>query len=178
MPRDPLVYWDASVLIALLRDEERPNDEMDGVYEWARRFDDGVARMVVSSMIRVEVLESQMEPAAEERFKALLLRSNVLEVEFGARIADKAREIRDYYQRKRAQDGSPTLSTPDSMHLATAIIYKVDEFHTFDEHDSRKSLGLIPLSGNVAGHDLVIKKPPATQYELRLLDSPDEGNGG
>jgi hypothetical protein len=39
-----------------------------------------------------------------------------------------------------------------SFHLATAIVYRVDEFHTFDSGGSGKSLGLLSVSGNVGGH--------------------------
>lgn len=40
--------------------------------------------------------------------------------------------------------------------------YRANEFHTFDEKDQPKynSLGLLRLSGDVGGHNLVICKPP------------------
>jgi predicted nucleic acid-binding protein len=168
MPRDPLVAWDTSVLLALIKDETRPNGEMDGVYEWARRIDDGEARLVLSSMFRLEVLESTLPMPALEKLDRILDRSNVTEVEMGPRVINKGSEIRDYYQRRRPTVGGPGLSTPDSVHLATAILYGVDEFHTFDERDKPGSLGLIPLSGDVAGHPLVICKPKVHQFALRL----------
>lgn len=61
-----------------------------------------------------------------------------------------------------------TLTVPDSLHLATAILYRATEFHTFDENDKPKqnALGLLPLSGDVAGHKLKICKPEAKQFGL------------
>jgi hypothetical protein len=60
-----------------------------------------------------------------------------------------AQEIRVFYRQRNKK-----LSVPDTTHLATAIHYRVDALYTFDEDD------LLPLNGNVAGHDLVICKPP------------------
>jgi hypothetical protein len=67
------------------------------------------------------------------------------------------------------------LLTPDAIHLATAIHYNADEFHTFDgskprtPRDKRYTRsGLLLLDGNVAGHGLTVCKPTADQYELRL----------
>jgi transposase-like protein len=58
------------------------------------------------------------------------------------------------------------------IHLATGILYRVDEFHTFDEMGSSKSLGLIPLSGNVGGHRLKICKPEARNPQLDFKGPP------
>jgi hypothetical protein len=40
------------------------------------------------------------------------------------------------------------------------------EFHTFDSGGIGKSLGLLPLSGDVGGHRLVICKPQAKSPQL------------
>jgi transposase-like protein len=60
-----------------------------------------------------------------------------------------------------ATSGGSKLKTPDAIHLASAILHRADEFHTFDET-------LIALSGNVAGHKLTICKPIAKNPELDL----------
>jgi hypothetical protein len=67
------------------------------------------------------------------------------------------------------KSGGKTLSVPDAIHLATAIQYRVDEFHTFDGEGNSRYLGLLPLSGNVGGHKLTICKPKARnpQFDLR-----------
>jgi hypothetical protein len=77
-------------------------------------------------------------------------------------------DIRDHYTVRAAEFGGKTLSVPDAIHLATAVLYRVDEFHTFDMEGRSKSLGLIPLSGNVAGHRLIICKPQAKNPGLDL----------
>ena len=59
-----------------------------------------------------------------------------------------AHDIRDYYQRIKDQNDGKLLQTPDAIHLATAIMYRATEFHTFDDGKSgSKNLGLLGLSG-------------------------------
>ncbi len=80
-----------------------------------------------------------------------------------------AGEIRDYYQKRKELDDLPTVTTPDAVHLATAILHDVDEMHTFDQNDKpNKRRALIPLSGNVAGHKLIICKPELAQGNLGI----------
>lgn len=176
MAREPLVYWDTNIFLALLMDEDRPGDDMEGVYEWAEKIDKGDARLITSVVTRIEVLESKLTPEVRERFRAVLRRSNVQEVEVGPRIADLAHDLRDHYQALRDVAGGPGLCSMDAIHLATGIIYEVDEVHTFDEKDKNNCLGLIPLSGSVAGYDLTICKPKATQFQLRF-DTSDQADG-
>ena len=77
------------------------------------------------------------------------------------RIATLASELRNYYQLQKVVDGLPALSSPDATHLATAIHFEVSEFQTFDARDEpKKRRGLLPLNGNVAGHNLLIRMPP------------------
>jgi hypothetical protein len=68
---------------------------------------------------------------------------------------------------KEIREWNSKISTPDAIHLATAILYEAEEFHTTDGGGKRKRAGdLIPLNGNVAGHRLRICIPRADQYGL------------
>jgi hypothetical protein len=60
------------------------------------------------------------------------------------------------------------LKSPDAIHLATAILYRADEFHTFDDQ-------LIGLSGNVGGHRLIVCKPETKSPELDLRKAKSDG---
>ncbi len=84
------------------------------------------------------------------------------------KIASVAHDLRDYYQTRKDEYGGKTLSTPDAIHLATGIIYRVTEFHTFDQDGDSKNLGLLPLSGNVGSNRLTICKPHARSPQLDL----------
>lgn len=110
---------------------------------------------------KVEVLKSRLAEDAIRLFGELFKRRNVILVSLDARIADLAHDIRDYYQRI-----GKNVRTADAIHLATAIYYGVEKFYTFDGTGRRS--GLISLSGNVAGHDLIVCAPMVSQYTLRF----------
>jgi PIN domain len=74
-----------------------------------------------------------------------------------SKCAGLAHDIRDHY----VAAGNKGIKTPDAIHLATAILYRATEFHTFDER-------LLDLSGNVGGHGLKICKPEAKNPQLDL----------
>lgn len=77
------------------------------------------------------------------------------------RVSEKSHFIRDYYDQKGIK-----LSSPDTIQLATAIIFNAEEFHTFDGSGKKRNGDLLPLSGNVAGHKLKICVPYAQQGSL------------
>ena len=151
----PIYYWDANIFLAWLKNERRKPGEMEGLAEVIAVIDRQEAIVMTSVMTRTEVLESSLPPHAQNLFGRIFDRPNVVSVDVTAPISNLAHQIRDFYR----QNGR-SLKAPDSIHLATAINCKADEFHTFDEDD------LIPLNGNVAGHRLIICKPKGMQGVL------------
>ena len=91
-------------------------------------------------------------------FKDLIKRLSRQSVDI--RVAAIAHDLRNYY----ALAGR-TLKSPDAIHLATAILYRADEFHTFDDQ-------LIALSGNVGGNKLIVCKPETKSPQLDLRKPP------
>ena len=146
---------------------------MDGIRYFVSKIDNNEVVMITSAIYRTEILESKLDGDAKMKLEQLFKKRNVKSIPADTRINDLASEIRDFYQLQRDIDGKPGLATPDAIHLATAIHYNADEFHTFDENDSNASRGLLPLNGNVAGHQLMIVKPVAEEPEL---DGPDDGD--
>lgn len=157
----PLIYWDTSVLLAWIKNESRPNREMDGVNDVADGIQKNHFILLTSVLTDTEVLQSTLSDEAKTKLRDLFKRRNCQMVNADHRITRLSSEIRDYYQHQQQKK----ISTPDAIHLATAIHYAVKEFHTFDEP-------LIPLSGNVAGHNLTICKPPIPPMIQIPLDIP------
>jgi len=60
------------------------------------------------------------------------------------------------------------VETPDAIHLATAITYEADEFHTLDGAGKKKrSTDLLKLGTKIAGrYNLLICKPEGPQAGL------------
>lgn len=151
---NPLYYWDTCLFLAWLKDESRPTGEMDGVREIIERSKRRDCRLMTSVLTSIEVLQAKIPAGFDTHFTALLRRVNRVGLE--TKIAGVAHDIRNSYAIRGKK-----LETPDAIHLATAIIYRADEFHTFDH-------ALIALSGDVAGHRLTICKPEAKNPQLDL----------
>ena len=157
----PIIYWDTSVFLAWIKDEKRRNNEMDGVNDVANKIHKDHVILLTSTITTAEILESTLTEVAKQRLTDLFKRKNFQQVAADGRVMKLSHEIRDYYQQRKDIDQLPTVTTPDAIHLATAIIYAASEFHTFDENNElRKRRALLPLNGNVAGYHLIICKPP------------------
>jgi predicted nucleic acid-binding protein len=163
---EPTYYWDTCLFLAWLKDEQRLTGEMDGVREIIERSKRKEVRIVTSVLTKVEVLSGRMPVGMDTLFSGLMKRIHPLSMDI--KIAQVAHDLRDYYSNNRAQYGGKMLGTPDAVHLATAILYRVTEFHTFDNDGDAKTLGLLPLSGNVGGNRLTICKPQARNPQLDL----------
>lgn len=158
----PIYYWDACLFLAWIKDEERPSGEMDGVREIIELSKRRDALIMTSVLTSVEVLSAKIPVGMDTLFQQLMRRVNRVGID--TKIVTLAHDIRNHYSKL----GGKTVATPDAIHLATAIIYRANEFHTFDNDGSRQSLGLIPLSNNVAGNKLTICKPQAKRPQLDL----------
>lgn len=166
-------YWDANIFLAWLKREVRPDpNDMLGVEEQVRQYEAGQIIVVTSVLTITEILESTLDETAKQKFIQFQNRRGSYELlEVSLPIAKLASEIRNYYKETGPADYH--LATPDSIHLATAILHRCDDFFTFDCNNKKKRgqncdntnylacYGLIPLSNKVAGkHDLTIGKPP------------------
>lgn len=159
---NPIYYWDTCIFLAWIKDEDRPIGDMDGVREIIELSKKRDAIIMTSVLTSVEVLSAYIPAGMDTLFQQLMRR--VQRVGIDTKIVTLAHDIRNHYTKQ----GSKTIGTPDAIHLATAIIYRATEFHTFDCDGSSRSLGLIPLSGNVAGNRLTICKPQTNRPQLDL----------
>ena len=157
--KKPIYCWDSSVLLAVLKNEPRSNEEISGLNIVLSEIDKQEAKVIFSAILKIEVLECEMDSSETNMFDKAMQRSNIQEISTSKIITDLARKIRDYYQQQSRIDGKKTLSVADCVHLATAIHYSADEFHTYDEGKKSNDRGLLGLNGNVAGHFLRICKP-------------------
>lgn len=168
--KQPLYYWDACLFVAWIKDEQRNGDEMDGVREVVSRAKRREVTIMTSVLTTTEVLQSKLPVGTSTLLSGLMRRLQQTSID--SKIARLAHDLRDYYAERADLHGGKTLATPDALHVATAILYRADEFHTFDGGGVGKSLGLLPLSGNIGGHKLAICKPVATTPELDLRRAP------
>ena len=167
------VAWDTCIFLAWLKDEKPPQravGDMEGIAQCLDSIENNKTNLIASALVFSEIFHSTLSQETRDQFSAFRQRINVEFIPADEPINILAGELRDFYQNKA--DVKP-LSLPDAIHLATAIIYSVKAFYTFDEKGSTKFCGLIPLSGNVAGHNLQICKPP---YVPPLPPEPTQYN--
>ena len=155
-------YWDTCLFVSWLADEKRPSGDMDGVREIVAKVKKRDGSIVTSALTLAEVLPSKCPAGVFNLFEDLLKRTTFRVISVDRKIAKLAGDLRVHYEK----DGKK-LKTPDSIHLATAIINGVSEFHTFDA-------GILSLNGNVAGHKLIICKPSFKQPSLDLVVNNDK----
>jgi predicted nucleic acid-binding protein len=154
------VAWDTCIFLAWLKDEKPPQrapGDMEGIAQCLEGIENNRLSLIASTLIFSEIFTGNLSQEVRDQFTAFRERSNVEIISADEPVNLLAGELREFYLNK---DDIKPLSLPDAIHLATAIIYNVKAFYTFDENGSSKFCGLTPLSGNVAGHELLIQKPP------------------
>ena len=169
---NPAYYLDTCIFLAWLKNETtRKPGEMDAIQDCLKRFKSRESSLMTSVLTITQITVAKIPAGVETQLEELMKRPTFTQIAADIRVAKLARDLRNYYLIHDTQYGGKTVTVPDALHLATAILYRATEFHTFDENDSPKynALGLLPLSGDVAGHNLVICKPPIpSQMNLGL----------
>lgn len=160
---NPSYYWDTCVFLVWLKNESaRATGDMQGVVDCLNKFNKREISLMTSVLTLTEITIAKKLPAGTDTLlEKAMQRPNFSKLAVDLKVARLAKDMRNYYL-ARPEFKDKTLSVPDAIHLATAVLNRATEFHTFDQKDGNrdKTLGLIPLSGNVAGHNLIIRKPP------------------
>lgn len=175
MANKHLIYWDSCIFLAWIKNEQDKGPEvLSGIEELVNHIQKNQIILITSVLTTAEILESTLDDKQAAVFDEVLKRRNVQVVDTTGPIWNLTHDIRNHY--KQIKDGLHTLSTPDAVHLATAINEGVDVFYTTDEYDDpkKKKRALIPLNGNVAGYNLRIKKPLTKQLGLHFEVPDDE----
>lgn len=170
MPGKRKLYWDSCIFLAWLQNEACEPGVMEGIEEAVRQVHDNEAVLFTSIVTQSEVLEGTLSKEAQEKFDNLFKRKNVVWVNHDTRVGKLSHDIRNYYNERDIK-----IEVPDSVHLASAILYEADELQTLDGSGKRKRKSdLLSLNGKVAGkYKLTIKQPYAKQMSL-LAQIPRE----
>ncbi len=169
------VYWDTNVLIAWLKDERQwPADVLTGIQDMVYEVETYNAVLFTSSITRTEFFSGQLNDVQKQKYALLMRRSNVREIDPHQKITTRASQIREHYDQKRP---SVKITTPDAIHLATAINYRADEFQTLDglEAGGSRKTKLLALNGDAGVSGLRIVHPyPRTRPPANIvsIDGP------
>lgn len=172
----PTYYWDACIFYEWLGKEPVSATKKDGIKELLDANEEKENLIVTSVITHLEVLPRKLDGKGvsdEEDYLALFDGLHFHEIELNANIILRAREIRDFYYSPLAENSSfKMMDLGDCLHLATATINEVDEFHTRDNDRKGSKVPLLKLYeiskyDKVCGkYDLVIKSPEAAQGKL------------
>jgi PIN domain len=180
MADEPTYYWDACILLEHFREERVAPTKLRAIQRLLTENKEKKNRIITSIISHVEVLPKKLTAAdatKEEKYWGYYDDRYFIDIELSRNIINLARDIKDYYfvpaDPTRSIPGK-MMSTGDAIHVATAIIYKVDEFHTRDgnkKHGNVPLLGLPDANGKIAGQwPLKIISPEDDQADL--LDAP------
>lgn len=174
-------YWDSCVFLTWLNRNSPHEIALRGdfisvIQQILEENEKGRCQIITSQVTFIEALPSGHSAVDDIFLKRLLSRDPNQAYDVDPRVTSKAREIRDFYFKLKQDDPSVRVpNTPDSIHLATAIILKVDEVHTFDT-GKKDQFDWIALSGNIAGYNLAISKPVVDQPELSFPPDSEPGS--
>lgn len=166
------IYWDACIFIAWIRNEVRhdPRD-LDGIAYFVGEWEASRLVIVTSTITRTEVLDSSLNAEQAAKFRLLMRRSAIQVEAVTGPVADLSHDLRNFY-------ASPRLTTPDAIHVATAIAADCDTLHTFDGVDpsNKKRCPLLPLGPTIMSKyrldTLRPHRPQQSQGELPLNPPP------
>lgn len=169
---NPVYYWDTCIFLAWLKNEQsRKPGEMSGVFDCLNKFKRRELSLMTSVLTLTEITIAKIPAGVETLLETAMQRPNFTKISVDLKVARMARDLRNYYLTQPEKYSGKTLSVPDSIHLASAILYRATEFHTFDGKNGTrdKTLGLLPLSGDVGGHKITICLPPEGSSTLSLF---------
>lgn len=133
--KEAVVYWDSSAFLALLKGEQMHGE---GIYEalasQAGSFDRGQIILATSTVGITEVLSANLLDGSTERFEQMIRRSNFQTITLSDVVARQAARLRRhcYGREKNGTDQPFVLSTPDSLHIVSAMLIKADVVITLD----------------------------------------------
>lgn len=176
MPEDKKVYyWDACMFYEVLSDQNVKSEHRAAVDEILAKNKKKENLIITSVVTHIEVLPKKISIASSDtaqKYLSMFDGTRIIDVEMNRNVANLAREIRDFYYKSAEENGGQykMMDANDAVHLATAYIYKVSEFHTRDNDDRKAKVPLIDLY-SYSGHPKICNK-----YDLDIV-SPETLQG-
>jgi predicted nucleic acid-binding protein len=167
----PIHYFDSCIFITWLGGNATQSKvTVDAIGEIVRQAETDSSVILTSAMTHAEILRGKLPPAAAQKLDELFKRTNVQRHETDFRVWNLAHDLRDFYDPVAKKQGQLTLSLPDAVHLATAILCSADVLYTTDRNCKKdKPLALIPLNGRVADkYQMRIEMPVVRNPRLDL----------
>lgn len=140
MAEQKKVYWDACAWLGLLNGETEKSQALEVVWKGAEKGDIQIwtSAFCIAEVFRVKCENdwSKLSPENDDKINNMFNQSFVQLVQVDLEIAQLAKKLLRTHQ---------TLKKPsDAIHLATSVVWDLDQFHTYDHSD------LLRLDGQIA----------------------------
>ncbi len=163
------ICWDSCIFLSWLKNEPRAAGVNEGIEQIVQLVDQHKILLMTSVLTYTEVLyDNNVMSDLHERFVSFFDNhpEDAIPISIDHVVAKKAAQIR-LKNRK--------ITSEDALQMAAAIIYKADEFHTFDGTAKHlKKCHLLPLNGKTIVDNLVICEPYCQQLNLLSPREDDE----
>lgn len=136
--KSAVVYWDSSTFLALLKGENsHGQDVYEALLSQAASFDRGQIILATSTVGITEILSAELADTPTEKFENMIRRSNFQTITLSDAIARQAARLRRHcYGREKNGVGQPyILSSPDAIHIVSAMLIKADVVITLDSEN-------------------------------------------
>ena len=158
-------YWDTCLFLTYLQNKSEEQELVEIISALLRRAESGETLIVVSTLVLAEIRPLRAyEPRHNDVIWDLFHtnRPYLKMVSLSPRVADEAGTIGSGHQ----------LTSPDAVHVATALSERVDVMYTQDgaaDKERRRSGKLLSYDGKIGKPPLKIKmpmRPPDSQIEM------------
>lgn len=154
-----VVYWDSSTFLALLKEETTHGDGVyDALVSQAGAFDRGDIILATSTVGIAEVLSADLPDHPREVFESLIRRSNFQVITVSETVARNAARLRGhcYGKEKNGAGEAYILSTPDAIHVVSAMLIKADTLVTLDSANksNRREMAMTKVANHYPVPDL------------------------
>ncbi len=157
----PTYYWDTCIYLAWLKQEDLNKDHLPFIERLIKDNDQGQNVIITSTITMIEVLSVGLTEKMEQTFRDWM-RPQKFRARFDVdpKVSLRARMLRESVLEIEKKT---TLTTPDAIHVATAILYGANAMHTFDDgrkkSGGKKGVSLLDLNGREDVGSLKICKP-------------------
>lgn len=174
----PVYYWDSCLFYEVLCDEPVEPEKRAAIDDLLRDNKAEKNVILTSAITHIECVPKKLEskkPGAQRLYEQLFDGVHIIDQQVSANILKLSREIKDFYSEPpdlARNFFGKVMDTGDAIHLATAVVYGVDEFHTRDDCKKGSKVPLLSLYAHsgldkICGiHPLRIISPRNAQGEL------------
>lgn len=159
-------YWDTNLFLSYLQNKPEERERVEIIAALLRRAESGDTQIVFSALGIAEIRpRSDYDPIYNDVINDLFHadRPYLKLVSVSPRIGNLAASIGGQ---------NPQITSPDAVHVATALSERVDVMLTLDgfrDNEIRRSGGLLAFDGKIGSPPLRIEsptRPPDSQIEL------------